>query len=108
LPGTEEEEAPTSTTRSHVNYAVVVDDVVPVVEAVMVDVALFVLVVGTSARGAKKLCHMYDRATIDDVLHLLRYRRGNLVDAVVGETTSFARTMKDPWSTQHFCPDRVH
>jgi hypothetical protein len=47
-----------------------------VVEVLMVDVELFVVVVGTSTRGAKKLCHMYDRAAIDDVLHFLRYRRG--------------------------------
>jgi hypothetical protein len=54
----------------------VFDDVVPVVEVLMVDVELFVVVVGTSTRGAKKLCHMYDRAAIDDVLHFLRNRRG--------------------------------
>jgi hypothetical protein len=74
----------------------------------MVDVSLFVVVVGMSARGAKKLCHMYYRAAIDDVLHLLRYRRGHPVDADVGETTCFARTMKDPPSTQHFFPNRVN
>jgi hypothetical protein len=43
----------------------------------------------------KKLRNIYDGAAIDDVLHLERYRRGILrisEDAVVGKTTSFART----------------